>query len=47
MADALAGPLACHLLERLNDDPTTLFSRLGTLRDRALAQRGRAAGTDP
>jgi hypothetical protein len=32
-ADRVAGPLACHLLDRLNADPRTLFRRIRLMRD--------------
>ena len=30
--DPVAGPLACHLLQRLNQDPGNLFRRIGMMR---------------
>lgn len=30
--DPVAGPLACHLLQRLNQDPDNLFRRIGMMR---------------
>lgn len=37
LAEPVAGALACHLLERLNADPGTLFRRIGKMRDAKLA----------
>ncbi|WP_374431276.1 hypothetical protein [Tabrizicola sp.] len=38
----VVGPLACHLLQRLNEDPGTLFRRIGMMRaDKHLAQLDR------
>jgi len=40
----VVGPLACHLLQRLNEDPGTLFRRIGMMRaDKHLAQMDRAS----
>lgn len=38
-AEPLLGPLACHLLDRLNADPGALFRRLGSLKARAARRR--------
>ncbi|MCU0905482.1 MAG: hypothetical protein MUE83_16675 [Tabrizicola sp.] len=43
MQDPVAGPLACHLLDRLNADPRTLFRRIRLMR----AARGDADDTAP
>jgi hypothetical protein len=32
LQEPVAGPLACHLLDRLNADPRTLFRRIGLMR---------------
>ncbi len=41
--EALVGPLACHLLQRLNEDPGTLFRRIGMMRaERHLARMERS-----
>ncbi len=32
-ADPVAGRIACHLLQRLNDDPRGLFHRIGQMRE--------------
>ena len=45
--DPLLGPLACHLLERLNADPGTLFRRLGALRAQAATRRQRGTQRMP
>jgi hypothetical protein len=46
-SDPVAGPLACRLLHMLNDDPRTLFARIGqmrgNLRERRAAKAARAA----
>ncbi|WP_444665592.1 hypothetical protein [Cereibacter changlensis] len=39
----VAGPLACHLLERMNADPGTVFRRLAMMREALKARK--AAGT--
>lgn len=41
------GPLACHLLERLNDDPGTLFRRLQAMRVRRDQRRKGGKPADP
>lgn len=38
MQEPVAGPLACHLLDRLNADPRTLFRRIRLMRE---ARQGR------
>lgn len=40
--EPVLGPLALALLERLNDDPATLFRRLAILRNRRIANRQKA-----
>lgn len=41
--EPVVGPLACHLLQRLNEDPGTLFRRIGMMRaDKHLARLDRA-----
>ncbi|MEZ5798453.1 MAG: hypothetical protein R3D63_13825 [Paracoccaceae bacterium] len=46
--DPLAGRIACHLLQMLNDDPRSLFRRLGLMREdlirRREAKAAKAAG---
>jgi hypothetical protein len=37
--EPVAGPLACHLLERLNADPGTLFRRLALMRNAQKTRR--------
>lgn len=32
LQEPIAGPLACHLLDRLNADPRTIFRRIGLMR---------------
>jgi hypothetical protein len=36
--EPVAGPLACHLLDRLNADPRTLFRRIRKMREARLDQ---------
>jgi hypothetical protein len=43
MQEPVAGPLACHLLDRLNADPRTLFRRIRLMRE---ARQGRDEGTE-
>ncbi len=44
-ADPVAGRIACHLLQMLNDDPRTLFRRIGAMREDLRARRAaKAAG---
>jgi hypothetical protein len=41
--EPVVGPLACFLLQRLNEDPGTLFRRIGTMRaDKHLERMDRA-----
>jgi hypothetical protein len=35
----VVGPLACHLFDRLNADPGTLFRRIGLMRTAKRARR--------
>lgn len=41
----VVGPLACHLLDRLNDDPGTLFRRIGLMRVTKKARRAARRAT--
>ncbi|MFZ1470977.1 MAG: hypothetical protein WAT09_18660 [Paracoccaceae bacterium] len=50
-AEPIAGRIACHLLTMLNDDPRTLFRRIGLMRDdlrdrRAAKAARRAPGVE-
>jgi hypothetical protein len=41
----MAGRIACHLLQMLNDDPRTLFRRIGLMREDLRNRRAaKAAG---
>ena len=42
-AEPVAGRIACHLLQLLNDDPRTLFRRIGLMRDDLRARRAAKA----
>jgi len=37
--EPLAGPIACHLLQLLNDDPRSLFRRIGLMREDLVQRR--------
>jgi hypothetical protein len=37
--EPVAGRIACHLLQMLNEDPRTLFRRLDLMREDLLARR--------
>lgn len=41
MAEPVMGPLTCHLLDRLNADPGTVFRRIALMRARLLARDAR------
>ena len=41
--EPVAGRIACHLLQLLNDDPRTLFRRIGLMRDDLRARRAAKA----
>ena len=44
----VVGPLACHLLQQLNEDPSNLFRRIGILRaGKHLSRIGRILPPDP
>lgn len=44
----VVGPLACHLLQRLNEDPGNLFRRIGIMRAaKHLSRMGRVIATAP
>jgi hypothetical protein len=43
--EPMAGRIACHLLQMLNDDPRTLFRRIGLMREDLRNRRAaKAAG---
>jgi hypothetical protein len=43
LAEPVMGPVTCHLLDRLNADPGTVFRRMAIMRERLLARDARAA----
>ncbi|MDO9526640.1 MAG: hypothetical protein Q7J57_14065 [Gemmobacter sp.] len=43
MAEPVMGALTCHLLDRLNDDPGTVFRRIALMRTRVLARDAKKA----
>jgi hypothetical protein len=45
LAEPVMGPLACHLLDRLNSDPGTVFRRIALMRERLLAREAKKAQT--
>lgn len=42
--EPVAGRIACHLLQKLNDDPRSLFRRIGLMREDLQARRDARAG---
>jgi hypothetical protein len=42
-AEPVAGRIACHLLQQLNDDPRSLFRRIGLMREDLRARRAAKA----